>query len=387
MEALELFAGAGGLALGMSQAGFGHAGVFELDKNACDTIRLNQSAGTDPVTNWPLFPGDVSAADFSQFAGVDLVTGGPPCQPFSIGGKHRGQNDRRNLFPQLVRAVRETQPKAVIVENVPGLLRPSFARYFEYILLQIGYPELQQKNDERWESHLSRLEKHHTRGTQSGLTYKTIFQKLNAADYGVPQRRQRVFIVAVREDLHRECSFPEPTHSHDALIYDQYVSGEYWDRHRVSKSQRLKPSDRLIKRINRLRDMSLASHGQPWLTVRDAICDLPDPVKSSQDHPFFNHRFNPGAKTYPGHTGSPVDEPAKTLKAGDHGVPGGENMIAHPNGKVRYFTVRESARLQTFPDNVQFSGSWTETMRQLGNAVPVKLAATVGKAVRNNLSM
>lgn len=94
-----------------------------------------------------------------------------------------------------------------------------------------------------------------------------------------------------------------------------------------------------------------------------------------------NHVFNPGARSYPGHTGSPLDEPGKTLKAGDHGVPGGENMLLRPDGSVRYFTVREAARLQTFPDDYVFRGSWSETMRQLGNAVPVRLAQVIASSV------
>jgi len=98
-----------------------------------------------------------------------------------------------------------------------------------------------------------------------------------------------------------------------------------------------------------------------------------------------NHVFNPGARPYAGHTGSPIDEPAKTLKAGDHVVPGGENMMLLPSGEVRYFTVRESARLQEFPDDFVFYGSWTESMRQIGNAVPVTLAEIVGKSIAGTL--
>jgi DNA (cytosine-5)-methyltransferase 1 len=95
--------------------------------------------------------------------------------------------------------------------------------------------------------------------------------------------------------------------------------------------------------------------------------------------------FQSGARSYPGHTGSPIDEPAKTLKAGDHGVPGGENMLRRADGSIRYFSVRESARLQTFPDDFWFHGSWTETMRQLGNAVPVRLAKIVAASVYDQL--
>ena len=122
----------------------------------------------------------------------------------------------------------------------------------------------------------------------------------------------------------------------------------------------------------------------PWLTVRDAIGDLPDPEKELRNG-IANHNFNAGARSYMGHTGSPLDEPAKTLKAGDHGVPGGENMLARVDGSVRYFTVREAARLQTFPDDYTFRGAWTEAMRQLGNAVPVKLAEVVAGSVAETL--
>ena len=117
-----------------------------------------------------------------------------------------------------------------------------------------------------------------------------------------------------------------------------------------------------------------------WLTVRDALQGLPEPTIQNS-YGIANHTLNPGARAYNGHTGSPHDEPAKALKAGDHGVPGGENMLAYSDGTVRYFTVRESARLQTFPDTYHFNGSWSESMRQLGNAVPVRLAQTVAESI------
>jgi Site-specific DNA methylase len=121
--------------------------------------------------------------------------------------------------------------------------------------------------------------------------------------------------------------------------------------------------------------------------VRDAIADLPDPERNpAVASEYHDHRFQPGARSYLGHTGSPLDEPAKTLKAGVHGVPGGENMLRRFDGSVRYFTLRESARLQTFPDDMVFHGSWTETMRQLGNAVPCALARIVASGVRERLS-
>jgi DNA (cytosine-5)-methyltransferase 1 len=118
----------------------------------------------------------------------------------------------------------------------------------------------------------------------------------------------------------------------------------------------------------------------PWRTVRDALHGLPDP-ESPAARRIADHRFQPGARAYPGHTGSPLDLPAKTLKAGDHGVPGGENMLVRDDGTVRYFTLREAARIQTFPDGYRFHGSWSETMRQLGNAVPVMLGRVVAASV------
>ncbi|MEX1026703.1 MAG: DNA cytosine methyltransferase [Candidatus Paceibacterota bacterium] len=375
MKSIELFAGAGGLALGTESAGFKHEAVVELNRNACDTIKRNTELGS---IDWPLFPGDVAEFGFSHYRDVDLVSGGPPCQPFSIGGKHRGHTDKRNLFPEVVRAVRETQPRAVLVENVKGLLRPGFAKFFEYVLLQISYPDLVQKDGEDWVEHLSRLEQYQTNGSKDGLYYKPVFRCLNAADYGVPQKRERVFIVAFRGDVITEpgFSFPNPTHSKAELLRSKWITGEYWDRHKVATHSRPK------RPANVQCLLSLGDDVQPWRTVRDAISDLPDPRKPND---VANHKHNPGARVYGGHTGSPLDEPAKTLKAGDHGVPGGENMLAHPNGTVRYFSVRESARLQTFPDDYVFEGSWTETMRQLGNAVAVNVASQVASRIRETL--
>src|SRR5690606_26287424 len=131
--------------------------------------------------------------------------------------------------------------------------------------------------------------------------------------------------------------------------------------------------------IDSLREVDAPAVPARWRTVRDALEGLPEP-KAKSPRGVHNHVLQPGARSYPGHTGSPVDLPAKTLKAGDHGVPGGENMLRRVDGTVRYFTVRESARLQTFPDDYELHGSWTEAMRQLGNAVPVELARQVAKA-------
>lgn len=378
MKSIELFAGAGGLALGLAKAGFSHEAIIEINQDAMDNLRENKRRKVPHVSRWPLIQDDVRNIRFSDFPGVDVISGGPPCQPFSIGGKHGGFLDSRDMFPEAVRAVRELHPKAFMFENVKGLLRQSFAKYFEYVILQLSYPEIVRKLREDWLTHLSRLERVHTKGNHSGLQYNVVFRLLNAADYGIPQKRERVVIVGFRSDLKMEWSFPEPTHSRKALLFSKYATQEYWERHGIPKAKRPRPENgRLVT----------SSPGSilPWRTVRDAISDLPDPQIYCDDEVILNHRFISGARSYPGHTGSPLDEPAKTLKAGDHGVPGGENMLLYPTGEVRYFTVRESARLQTFPDNYFFCGSWSESMRQIGNAVPVELARIVAKDVKENL--
>ncbi len=387
MRAVELFVGAGGLAMGVHEAGFHHDAVVEWDRWACDTIRENQAREEGTVAGWPLHETDAREFDYSGIPdGVDLLAGGPPCQPFSIGGLHRGRDDERDMIPEMVRAMRELRPRAVIIENVKGLLRKSFADYFEYVLLQVCHPEVTMGPGEDMAGHLSRLERQHLLGGRGeGLKYRAVFRLLNAADQGVPQKRERVFIVAFRTDLEVGWSFPAATHSLDALLHDQWVSGDYWERHGVPAGERPGIPPRLRRRVERLRGALLPPAERPWRTVRDAIADLPDPEEHPDGLGVPNHRLQPGARSYKGHTGSPLDGPAKTLKAGVHGVPGGENTLALgppiPGGAVRYFTVRESARLQTFPDDYVFHGSWTETMRQLGNAVPVALGGAVASGV------
>lgn len=381
MRSVELFAGAGGLGLGLHKAGFRPSKVVEWDAYCCDTIRENRSLGLEAVADWDISQSDVSNFDFRPFADqIQLVSGGPPCQPFSMGGKHRANDDKRDMFPHAIRAVRETRPDAFIFENVKGLTRTAFHNYFEYIRLQLEHPEITSDGEEDWTEHLSRLEQHHTSGSRCGLTYRVVSQVLNAADYGVPQKRERVFFVGFREDLGIKWKFPPPTHSKKALLRSQ-LFGEYWERHGVPMSERVLP-----KAPKGLDDRQSEDGTKPWLTTRDALQRLPDPeLFPDLASAIPNHRHQPGARSYPGHTGSPLDEPAKTLKAGVHGVPGGENMLRRPDGSVRYFSVRESAKLQTFPDEFRFHGSWTETMRQLGNAVPVELARVVGKNVAKHL--
>lgn len=381
-SSIELFTGAGGLALGLEQSGWNHSALIEWNEHACSTIHLNEALGHPLAKGWKLFPEDVRTIQYPELADhVDMVAGGPPCQPFSLGGKHRAYQDKRDMFPEAVRAVRELRPDCFVFENVKGLLRQSFASYFHYIILQLSYPLLLRRSDEDWQSHLSKLERHHMASKETDLSYKVVYRLLDAADYGVPQHRHRVFIVGFRSDLQKEWSFPDPTHSFDRLLWDQWVTGGYWDEHEVPKKKRPTVPDRFAARVRRFEaDFGLLPPpGERCRTVRDALRGLPDPRDKNDTFP--NHEFRDGARPYPGHTGSELDAPSKALKAGDHGVPGGENMIALPNGTYRYYTVRESARVQTFPDDYVFSGSWTEAMRQIGNAVPVDLASAVGRSI------
>lgn len=387
VNSIELFTGAGGLAMGMQFAGCHHRALIEWDKNSCDTLRGNIANGYMPAKNWKVIQSDVRLIDYSSLGfPVQLISGGPPCQPFSLGGKHQAYNDHRDMFPEAVRAVRELKPKAFVFENVKGLLRKSFSTYFNYILLQLTYPDIVRAKNQKWLDHLAVLEKLHTGGHYSGVKYNVVFRLLNAADYGVPQVRHRVVIVGFREDLGAEWSFPDGEYSKESLLCAKYITGQYWDSHGVATKYRSKATETELKKA---RDFSAKYSGgnkkpKPWRTVRDAIGDLPDPRNKTVIE-IANHEFRPGARSYAGHTGSVLDEPSKTIKAGAHGVPGGENTIVLDDGTVRYYTVRESARIQTFPDDYLFFGSWTESMRQIGNAVPVKLAQMIGESVIKEL--
>lgn len=389
MRSVELFAGAGGLAMGLGEVGFEPDMVVEWDADSCRTLRENKARRVPHVIDWNIIESDASVIDYSTIRGrIDLVSGGPPCQPFSIGGKHRGQADHRNMWPEAIRAVRELAPRAFLFENVRGLMRPAFKPYLRYIESQLRFPEIVPKSGEKWPEHAARLERRLATdsGRRRGLAYRVSIHPVNAADYGAAQKRRRVIIVGLRDDQAVEWIAPAPTHSQEALLWDQWISGDYWRRHGIGSRARpaMPASARVV--VARLRAAGKRPATAPWRTVRDVIADLPSPGKARET--VANHRLQPGARSYVGHTGSPLDEPAKALKAGDHGVPGGENMLAFENGDVRYFTVREAARLQGFPDEFVFpaSVSWTESMRQLGNAVPVQLAASFGGAIATTLA-
>ena len=383
LRSIELFTGTGGLALGIARAGFTHELLADIDRHAVATLQANEGR-VEEMKGWHVVGEDVARLDYAPHADrIDLLAAGAPCQPFSLGGKHRAEQDPRNMFPEVLRAVRELRPRAVFVENVRGLIRPGFLPYFNYILRRLELPDLTAAEDEDWTEHDRRLVLEIDRGGRGHLAYDVNWQLINVADLGVPQRRERVFVVAFRRDLDVRWEPIAPTHSREALVHAQYVDDSYWREHEVSPQP---PPDRLHPVARRVK-MDGRPHTHRWRTVRDALRGLPEPLDYREHVLFPNHVGNPGARSYPGHTGSPLDEPAKTLKAGVHGVPGGENMLRRPNGSVRYFTGREAARLQTFPDEYLFSGPWTEIMRQLGNAVPVRVGEVMASRIAESLAI
>ena len=380
MNSIDLFSGIGGLSLGLENAGFISKLVVESNSRCCDTFSTNLETRVTDHTRLKILNRDIQDMEFDDYtANIDLLAGGPPCQPFSLGGKHLGKDDERNMFPEAIRAVREVQPKAFLFENVRGINRVSFSEYFEYIKLQLTYPNLIKKDSETWKQHHNKLQQHHTADKNlNGLEYRVLSQVLNAADYGIPQRRERVFIVGFRVDVGASWNFPVSTHSRKALN-ESKSTGEYWDRYKVSKKHREPVHN--PKKNSRKIDV-LERKMLPWNTLRSAIADLPSPtaeIKKSRN--FLNHEFHPGAKIYKGHTGSPLDEPSKTIKSGGNGVPGGENMLRRHDGSVRYFTIREAARLQGFTDDFRFLHGRSESMRQIGNAVPVELSTILSKSI------
>jgi len=365
---VELFAGAGGLTLGLSAAGLPPDHLFEQNKHCCNTLRQNSVRITGQIHEE-----DVAGVDWSRFGQpVRVLSGGPPCQPFSLAGKHLAERDDRNEFPAALRAIRELQPAVVLLENVPGFARPPFRPYLEYVLRQLRNPSVAPRHGELWEDHDRRLQRQE-RSAPGELEYNVRWWVLNAADFGVAQARVRVVFAGSKVGL-PVVEPPLPTHSRAALIRYQ-EGGEYW-RSRGLKAKRRVEWPRRVHGES----MSLGGDFNPWATVRDALSGLPAPslVENSDN----NHWLIPGARLYKRHTGSELDWPAKTIKAGVHGVAGGENVLVPDDGKLRYFTLREMARLQCFPDDYYFTGPRSRIIGQIGNAVPVELARALGEQLK-----
>lgn len=401
---VELFSGCGGLALGIARAGFDHRLLVEWNEHACGTLAINTPDSLADTsrratrgharesTHWPLRGGDVRAIEWrairtSGSLGVDLVdataeldllAGGPPCQPFSSAGSKRGHDDPRDMWPEAIRAVRELTPRAFLFENVPGLLSPRCAPYLRWIVASLRHPQCTRQSNEAHDAHLERLDR-----SRSALRYIVGVFLVNAADFGAAQQRRRVVVAGLRREPgapEQALTAPVPTHSRDALLWEQWISGEYWQRHGLCAPKCGPEDPRDAAWVDALRASDKRPSALPWITTRDALAGLGEPDGDNQ------HDAQAGAKVYRNHTGSALDLPAKVLKAGDHGVPGGENMLIRDDGTPRYFSVREAARLQGFPDSWRFNGRRGECMRQLGNAVPVPLAHALGDWIHEALS-
>ena len=361
---INLCSGAGGLALGLAQSGFGPFDFFDRDRGACETLRHN-IGNKRPSLRGRVFEGDLThLAWLDDLAPVRLLTAGPPCQPFSAGGSRKGHEDERNLFPSVLEAVRVLRPRAILIENVRGLERCSHRAYLDYILRQLAYPDVSPNTGEAWVDHDQRIAQH-CKDKHTNPAYHVVWSVFNAADFGVPQVRHRLFIVAKAANL-PPYHFPEATHCREMLLRDQNT-GDYWDSRGLVRPPHTKGFLPL--------DESVATR-LPWVTVRDGISNLRAASLKENDQ-CNNHWIIQGARSYAGHTGSTLDWPSKTLKAGVHGVAGGENMMVQDDKSLRYFTLREMARLQSFPDSHYFVGARSNVIRQIGNATPCKLAAAV----------
>lgn len=336
---VDLFAGAGGLALGCRQAGFDPFVYVENNKWAAATLRANNPSHGNAI----ICERDARRLKWNDMqTDVALLSGGIPCQPWSVGGIAKGMDDERNLWPEFVRVLGEMRPKSFIIENVQGILRPEFKAYFAYLLRFLKSPCVKRWEGEPLESHTRQLQ---YAGGSASQHYDVHTLQLNAKNYGVPQECKRLLLVGFRRDLNITWKFE----------YQQH-----W------------------------------GPGNKLLTLRDAIGDLPDP-RDQEAGQYLHHIYVPGAREYRGHTPNVLDRPAKTLKAGVHGMPGGEGVVELDpvglnNGEIRYLTVRELARIQTFPDDYRFCGSRSSQVKQIGNAVPVKLAEYVAKSVYDHLA-
>lgn len=324
---VELFAGGGGLALGMERAGFHHVMLNEFDKHACATLRKNRPA-------WNVVEGDVHQVDFTTLHGkVDFLSGGFPCQAFSYAGNKAGFEDARGtLFFELARAVKEIQPRVFLGENVRGLYTHDNGRTFaaiQQIIADLGYTLLPEK-------------------------------VLKAIQYQVPQKRERLFLVAVRNDLASRAKFAYPSPYHRIVtLRDAFFKGVLFDTDVPKSAGQSYP-----QRKREIMDM--VPMGGNWR-------DLPEEVQRE----YMKGSYELGG----GKTGIArrlsLDEPSLTLTCAPAMK---QTERCHPT-ETRPLTVREYARIQTFPDDWEFCGGLGAQYKQIGNAVPVNLAAAMGRSI------
>lgn len=322
---IELFAGAGGLALGLEKAGLKNVMLNELDKDACDTLRKNR-----PL--WNVLEGDVSKIDFSQYQNkIDVLTGGFPCQAFSYAGKKLGFEDARGtMFYEFARAVKTIQPLVAVGENVKGLLNHESGKTIAgmvEILEDLGYEVFPPR------------------------VLKAIFHR-------VPQKRERVLIVGLRKDAQLQFDFPRSNRTLFTLK-DALKKGNLFNT-----DVPLSPGQSYPKRKKEI--LAQVPPGGYW---RDLPIDI-------QKEYMMKSFYLGGGKTGMARRIS-WDEPSLTLTCSPSQK---QTDRCHPE-ETRPFTVREYARIQTFPDDWQFSGSMSSQYRQIGNAVPVNMAEEIGLSV------
>jgi len=327
-SSIELFAGAGGLALGFEKAGIEAKLLNEIDKSSCETLRLNRP-------EWNVIEDDVVNIDFNSYKGkIDIVSGGFPCQAFSTAGKKMGFEDTRGtLFFEFARCVKEVQPKILVGENVKGLFSHDKGRTLQIIkdtIKEIGYTLVQP-------------------------------EVLKAMYYKVPQKRERLFLVGIRNDLaHKIEAFSFPSVYNKVLtLSDAFKKGELYNSD-VPKSIGCE----YPKRKKEILD--LVPQGGYWK-------DLPDDLQREFMKKSY---FLGGGKTGLARRLS-MSAPSLTLVCSPVM---GQTERCHPM-ETRSLTIRESARIQTFPDKWNFAGSKMQGFKQIGNAVPVNLAWAVGRSV------
>lgn len=326
-RSIELFAGGGGLALGLEKAEFKHVMLNEFDASACATLRQNRP-------NWNVIEGDVKDIDFSQWHGkVDFVSGGFPCQAFSYAGKGAGFNDTRGtLFFQLARAVKDIQPKVFMGENVRGLTAHDGGRTLQVIksaIKDLGYTLIEPR-------------------------------VLKAICYKVPQKRERLILIAIRNDYADKVCFQWPApYRRIMTLRDAFFKGELYDTDVPSSPcQKYPPKKQKV--------MEMVPEGGDWR-------DLPIAVQKEYMGASF---YLGGGKTGMARRLS-LDEPSLTLTCAPAQK---QTERCHPT-ETRPLSVREYARIQTFPDDWQFVGNLSAQYKQIGNAVPVNLAWAIGRAV------
>ena len=370
MRALELFCGAGGSALGGLNANVSDIVCIDHDSKALGVLASNSTYFQSKGVHLRVEARNLIGDPVTEFKELDLLMAGPPCQPFSLSGARRGFMDIRNGFRSVYETISSCKPRAFIIENVEGISHDRFADDLSEWLYAASGVTRRSKLCDRIDTSNASL---------TGPDYAIFCKVLNAADFGLPQVRRRWIAVGLRNDLEwSSFVWPKITHTCQQLFIDQMVDKIYWEQHslKVPSFQRWWGESRPVE----LTSAKLMR----WQTGRDAVHILGRPIQGKEDY-LFGHYFRKGARPYRGHTGSWIDFPSKTIKAGNHGVPGGENMFRLLRGRVRYMTLLECAILQGFPANYCFAGGFNAVVRMIGNACPPilieQIMATVGKVL------